>query len=404
METPPPASQRPPSLVMKPRLLLPLLVLLGIVAVVAWRLTAARASAQSATAAAAAARAPRSVPVVIADAVERDVPVWLSGIGAVQAYNTVTVRPRVGGTLDSVNFSEGQTVAAGDVIAQIDPRPYRAALDRAIAQKAQYDAQLKNARLELVRIRSLVASNAESRQLLEQNEAAVAQYEALSAGAQAAIDAARLDLDFTTVRAPIAGRTGVRRVDAGNIVTAGQPDGLVVLTQIQPVSVVFTLPQRHLAALRPGAQKAAADAASRLIVQALDDQGGVLADGRLDLVDNQIDAATGTLRLKATFPNASLALWPGQFVSARVLVETRPHAVVVPTPVVQNGLDGPFAYVVTGSNTVEPRPVKPGPVLDGYTLIESGLLPGERVVVDGHAKLKPGSLVRNAEHGARSAE
>ncbi|OAM88811.1 efflux transporter periplasmic adaptor subunit [Termitidicoccus mucosus] len=389
---------------MKPRLLLPLLVLLGIVAVVAWRLTAARASAQSATAAAAAARAPRSVPVVIADAVERDVPVWLSGIGAVQAYNTVTVRPRVGGTLDSVNFSEGQTVAAGDVIAQIDPRPYRAALDRAIAQKAQYDAQLKNARLELVRIRSLVASNAESRQLLEQNEAAVAQYEALSAGAQAAIDAARLDLDFTTVRAPIAGRTGVRRVDAGNIVTAGQPDGLVVLTQIQPVSVVFTLPQRHLAALRPGAQKAAADAASRLIVQALDDQGGVLADGRLDLVDNQIDAATGTLRLKATFPNASLALWPGQFVSARVLVETRPHAVVVPTPVVQNGLDGPFAYVVTGSNTVEPRPVKPGPVLDGYTLIESGLLPGERVVVDGHAKLKPGSLVRNAEHGARSAE
>lgn len=389
---------------MKPRLLLPLLVLLGIVAVVAWRLTAARASAQSATAAAAAARAPRSVPVVIADAVERDVPVWLSGIGAVQAYNTVTVRPRVGGTLDSVNFSEGQTVAAGDVIAQIDPRPYRAALDRAIAQKAQYDAQLKNARLELVRIRSLVASNAESRQLLEQNEAAVAQYEALSAGAQAAIDAARLDLDFTTVRAPIAGRTGVRRVDAGNIVTAGQPDGLVVLTQIQPVSVVFTLPQRHLAALRPGAQKAAADAASRLIVQALDDQGGVLADGRLDLVDNQIDAATGTLRLKATFLNASLALWPGQFVSARVLVETRPHAVVVPTPVVQNGLDGPFAYVVTGSNTVEPRPVKPGPVLDGYTLIESGLLPGERVVVDGHAKLKPGSLVRNAEHGARSAE
>ncbi len=401
METPPPASPRPPSFIMKPRLLLPLFVFLGLAAVVAWRFTASRAAARSAHAAAVAARAPRAVPVVITDAAERDMPVWLSGIGSVQAYNTVTVRPRVAGTLDSVNFTEGQPVAAGDVIAQIDPRPYRAALDRAIAQKAQYDAQLKNARLELVRIRSLVASNAESRQLLEQNEAAVAQYEALSAGAQAAIDAARLDLDFTTVRAPIAGRTGVRRLDAGNIVTAGQPEGLVVLTQLQPVSVVFTLPQRYLAALRPGDQGAAA---SRPVVQALDDQGGMLAEGRLELVDNQIDAATGTLRLKAVFPNENLALWPGQFVSARILVETRPHAVVVPTPVVQNGLDGPFAYVVTGSSTVEPRPVKPGPVLDGYTLIESGLTPGERVVVDGHAKLKPGSLVRDVEHGTRTVE
>ncbi|MDR0902358.1 MAG: efflux RND transporter periplasmic adaptor subunit [Opitutaceae bacterium] len=396
---------------MKPRLFLVFVLLLGIAAVVAWRLTAARASARSASAAATAARSPRAVPVVLAEAVERDVPVWLSGIGAVQAYNTVIVRPRVGGTLDSVNFTEGQGVAAGDIIAQIDPRPYRAALDRAVAQKAQYDAQLKNARLELNRIRSLVASNAESRQLLEQNEAAVAQYEALSAVAQAAIDTARLDLDFTTVRAPIAGRTGVRRLDAGNIVTAGQPEGLVVLTQLQPVSVVFTLPQRHLAALRPASQTAAATnsataaaANARLVVQALADDGALLGEGRLDLMDNQIDAATGTLRLKATFPNENLALWPGQFVSARVLVETRRRSVVVPVTVVQNGMDGPFAYIVTGSNTVEPRPVKPGPVLDGYTLIESGLRPGERVVADGHAKLKPGSLVTNAERGLRNAE
>lgn len=336
---------------------------------------------------------PRPVAVVLATVGQRDMPIWLTGIGAVQASSTVTIRPRVGGVLDEVAFSEGALVTAGDVLARIDPRPYRATLAQASAKKAQDEAQVANAKRELERIRELVASEAESQRTLDQQESTLAQLMAQVAADQAALDAAQLDLDFTTVRSPITGRTGVRQVDAGNVVTANQAAGLVVVTSLQPIDVLFTLPQQMLGALRQRGE------AAPLAVQALNDDGTVLAKGRLTLIDNQIDSATGTLRLKATFPNTDQALWPGQFVAARVLVDTRRQALVVPTEVVQAGINGPFVYVVKADSTVEVRAVKVGPVVTGQTVIEDGLHDGEQVVRDGQSRLKPGSTV-----AAQSAE
>jgi multidrug efflux system membrane fusion protein len=311
-----------------------LVVLVAAGAAAVWRV---RASG-SGTGTAARPSGPQAAVVLVALAESRDVPVWLSGIGTVQAYNTVTVRPRVGGSLDQVNFTEGATVKEGDVLAQIDPRPYRSVLSQAQAKKAQDEAQLTNAKLELTRVESLVKNNAVSRQVLDQSQASVAQLTAVVQSDQAALEAAQLDLDFTTVRAPIAGRTGVRLVDAGNVVTANQGAGIVVVTQLKPISLVFALPQKDLPFLRRHMQPGAGP----LTAQALNDDGSVLDEGRLELIDNQIDINTGTLKLKATFANEKLALWPGQFASARVLVETHKNAVVVPSESIQPGLDGPF--------------------------------------------------------------
>lgn len=369
---------------MKTRWVFATLLVVGIGAAVAWKMKPAAKPA-----AAGGGRGGGAVPVVGIDVSQRDMPIWLSGLGTVQAFNTVTVRPRVNGSLDTVNFTEGQTVKAGDVLAQIDPRPYRAALEQAKAKKAQDEAQLANAQRDLTRIRALVESDAESRRILEQQEATVAQYSAIIQADQAAVDAAQLDFDFTTVRAPIAGRTGVRLVDAGNLVTASQSTGLVVITQLQPVSILFTVPQQHLPALR---KRLLADS-SQPQVQAVSEIGEPLARGKLELIDNQIDTSTGTARLKATFANEDSALWPGQYVTAAVLVETRNQAVVVPTEVVQAGLDGPFAYVIKADNTVEARAIKPGPAVESFTIIENGLKAGERVVRDGQSKLQPGAHV-----------
>jgi multidrug efflux system membrane fusion protein len=374
---------------MKPRLVLSVVLLLGVGGVLAWRFMPGRQAAPQAKASGGGGGGAKGIPVVTATVALRDMPLWLSGLGTVQAFNTVTVRPRVSGTLDSINFTEGQSVKAGDVLAQIDPRPYRSALEQARAKKAQNEAQLSNARRELDRIRALVESDAESRRILEQQEASVAQLAAVARADQAAVEAAQLDLDFTTVRAPIAGRTGVRSVDAGNLVTANQGTGIVVITQLQPVSLVFTLPQQHLPALRRRLQ---ADPSAPLVVAA-GDQGIPLAQGKLDLIDNQIDTSTGTVRLKASFANDDTALWPGQFVNARILVETRSQAAVVPAEVVQAGLDGPFAYVIRSDSSVEARQIKPGPTVDAFTVIESGLKPGEQVVSDGQSKLQPGARV-----------
>lgn len=349
-----------------------------------WRFLAKpRATAKPAAAAGAGAR---GVPVVTVVVSSRDVPIWLSGLGTVQAFNSVTIRPRVNGTLDQVNFIEGQSVKAGDILARIDPRPYQSAFDQAKARKAQDDAQLANARRERDRVKELVASDAESQRLLDQQEASVLQYTALVQAGQAAVDAAQLDLDFTTVRSPIAGRTGVRMVDAGNLVTANQGGGIVVVAQLQPVSVMFNVPQQNLPAMR---QRMSADS-SPVLVKALAMDGAVLGEGKLELMDNQIDTTTGTLRLKATFANDDLSLWPGQFVSSRVLVETRSQAMVVPAEVVQAGIDGPFIYVVKTDDTVEARPIKTGPTVDGFTVIEKGLRVGEQVVRAGQSKLQPG--------------
>lgn len=373
---------------MKPRWIFALLLLAGIGAALYWRYKPAAKPAAVASGAGS-----RGVAVVTAQVTVRDMPIWLSGLGTVQASNTVTVRPRVSGSLDKVNFTEGQTVQAGDILAQIDPRPYRSALEQSKARQAQNAAQLANARRDLERIRELVASDAESRRILEQQEASVAQLAAVAQADQAAVDAAQLDLDFTTVRAPIAGRTGVRLVDAGNLVTASQGAGLVVITQLQPVSVVFAIAQQHLPALRRRLQTDPSPPA----VRAVSESNEALATGQLELIDNQIDTSTGTVRLKATFPNTDLSLWPGQFVTGLVLVETRQQALVVPAEVVQAGLDSPFAYVVKADATVEARPLKPGPTVDAFTVIESGLQAGERVVRDGQSKLQPGARIATGD-------
>lgn len=335
------------------------------------------------------ANANRPVAVIATKVVSQDIPVWLSGIGTVQAYNTVTVRPRVSGTLEQVNFVEGSMVKVGDVLAQIDPRPYRSVLDQAVARKAQNEAQLTNARQELTRVQTLLKSNAVSEQTLDQAKATVAQLEAAVLADKAAIDAAQLDLDFTTVRAPIAGRTGIRQLDAGNIVTENQDQGLVALTQLKPISVVFTLPQHHLPALR----KHMLPDAEAMVVQAVSEDGELLDEGKLELIDNQIDVNTGTLRLKASFTNEKLNLWPGQFITARILVETRKAATVAMPEAIKPGLDGTYAYLIQADNRVEARIVKTGLSVDGWTIIEEGLKPGDQIVLEGHIKLKPGSLV-----------
>ncbi|MBP8255786.1 MAG: efflux RND transporter periplasmic adaptor subunit [Opitutaceae bacterium] len=334
------------------------------------------------------------IVVVSSEVGQRDVPLWLPGLGSVQAYNTVTVRPQVNGRLEQISFIEGQRVNVGDVLARIDPRPYEAALDRAKAARAQHEAQMDSATRELARVRALVESAAEGTRLLEQQEATVAECKALIQADDAAIATAQLDLDFTFVRAPIPGTTGVRMVDAGNLVTSSQATGIVVITQLQPISVVFNLPQQHLQAVR---HQMIQDP-SPLRVQALGDKGAVLAEGKLELIDNLIDASTGTVRLKATFENRDSALWPGQFVNARVLVETRRQATVVPSEVIQSGLNGPFAYVIKSDHTVEARRVTPGPTVEGLTIVEDGLKPGEKVVRDGQSKLQPGAKVSTGEH------
>lgn len=333
------------------------------------------------------------VAVIVGEVKRADVPVWLSGIGSVKASNTVTVRPRVGGSLDKILFTEGALVKAGDIIAEIDPRPYEAVLSQAKAKKLQDEASLANARLEEARFANLLKISAVSEQQSEQATAAVAQLAALVEADVAAIQSATLDLEFTKVRAPISGRTGVRLVDAGNLVTANQETGIVVITELQPIDVIFTLPQQNLPALssatKPGAPK--------LEVEALDEDAKVLGVGKLELVDNQIDATTGTLKLKAKFPNENLALWPGQFVSARVLVETRRDSLVVAPEAVQPGIDGPFCYVMKADQSVEARPIKTGLRADAGMVIEEGLKAGEKVVVTGHSKLRPGMKVAPQE-------
>lgn len=331
----------------------------------------------------------KAVPVTAVVAVTRDVPIWLAGLGTVQAFNRVTIRPRVSGVLDEIHFTEGQTVTAGDVLARIDPRPYASLLAQAKGKVAQSSAQLDNARLALTRVTDLVQRGADSRQNFDQVTANVAQFTAQEQADSAAQAAAQLNLDFTTVKAPITGRTGVRMIDQGNLVTASQDAGLVVISQFQPISVVFTLPQENLPAIR---QRMLADG-TPLTTQVLQADGQQLAEGQLELIDNQIDTNSGTMKLKATFPNTDQALWPGQFLTARVLVATRKQAVVVPTQVIKAGPDGLFVYIVQADQTVAMRKVTTGPRVDEITIIEDGLKAGDQVVLDGQSKLQPGAAV-----------
>jgi membrane fusion protein, multidrug efflux system len=329
-----------------------------------------------------------AIPVIATIAESRNVSDYLTGLGTVQAFNRVTIHVRVDGELQDISFTEGQFVHTGDVLARIDPRPFQAALDQAKAKKAQDQAVLIAAQKDLVRAKTLIDKNFQTQQVVDQTQARVDQLIATIDADQAMIENAETQLGYTTIVSPLDGRMGIRLIDKGNLVHASDPGGLVVITQVQPIAVIFSLSQDYLqnvtAAMKQGDLKVTAY--SR-------DNTTRLGEGTLLLIDNQIDAATGTLRLKASFPNQDDALWPGQFVNARLELAMRRGTVAVPAQVIQRGPDNLYAYVIRQDQTVERRAIKIGPVRDGLAVIESGLTRGERVVVDGQFKLRPGAKV-----------
>src|SRR5579864_8496122 len=328
------------------------------------------------------------VPVLVTAATKSDVPVYLDAVGTIKALNTVTVSPQVDGKLLSVGFKEGDDVKKGDVLAQIDPTTYQAQLDQAIAKKAQDEAQLANAKLDLDRYEKLAATNAINRQQADTQKALVAQDEALVKSDQAAIESAQATLGYTTIVAPIDGRTGVRMVDEGNIVHASSSPAIVVITQIQPISVIFNLPQQNID------QVNAAFVKGPLQVDALHpENNAVIEGGKLTVVDNQVDQTTGTVKLKAEFPNAGLQLWPGQFVNIRLLIDTLKDVVTIPTGAVQRGPNGTFVYTIKDDNTASMRPIVVQKQDETQTVVKSGLAVGERVVTTGFVRLTDSSKV-----------
>jgi multidrug efflux system membrane fusion protein len=334
------------------------------------------------------------IPIVAGVVMKKDVPIYLDGLGTVQAFNSVSVHVRVDGQLQKVAFTEGQQVKAGDFLAQIDPEPFKAQLGQAVAKKHEDDAQFVNAQVQLERDTDLLKQKIVSQQDYDTQKALTVQLEAAVKADQAAIDSANVQLNYTRVISPIDGRTGIRLVDQGNIVHATDQNGLVVITQLHPISVVFTVPEQKVSAIQKE------KAVRPLQVLAVDrDNRTVLGKGELAVVDNQIDTTTGTIRMKATFPNEDGQLWPGQFVNTRLLLNVRTNGLVVPASVVQRGQEGPYAFIITEASTVEMRPVKAGQIENGEVLIEEGLQPGERVVVDGQFKLQNGSKVKPAENG-----
>ena len=332
---------------------------------------------------------PAPVPVEVAAASTADVPVYLEGLGTVQAFNTVTVKTRVDGQIQKVSFVEGQHVKAGDLLVQIDPRPYQASYDQVVAKKAQDEAQLANAKLDLDRYTALLKASAAPRQQADTQRALVTQLEATLRVDQGAIDAAKVQLDYTGITSPIDGITGIRLVDQGNIVHATDTNGIVVVTQLQPISVVFSLPEDNLQSVSQ------AMAQSPVAVAALSRDGKTELDrGTLLLIDNMIDQTTGTIRLKATFPNPHNALWPGQFLNIRLLLQTEHNVLTVPSAAVGRGPDGLFTYVVKPDSTVEMRTVTVGQDTGAIAVIASGLAPGDRVVTAGQYRVQPGALVQ----------
>jgi multidrug efflux system membrane fusion protein len=328
------------------------------------------------------------LPVLAATPRTQDVPVYLDGVGAVRALNNVTVRPQVDGKLIAVNFTEGQDVKKGDVLGEIDPVIYKAQFDQAVAKKAQDEAQLANQRLDLIRYQQLAASNAGSKQQADTQRAVVAQQEALVNADQAAIDNAQAMLGYTKIVAPLSGRAGLRQVDQGNIIHAADVTGLVVITQLQPVAVQFSLPQQQIVRVN------AASAKGALAVDVFGNDGITVVDtGKLAGIDNQVDQTTGTLKLKAEFPNANFQLWPGQFVNVRLKVETLPKAIVVPTSAVQRGPAGTFSYVIGDGDIVSAKPVTVTQQNETDAVIASGLSPTDRVVTTGFANLADGAKV-----------
>jgi multidrug efflux system membrane fusion protein len=330
------------------------------------------------------------VSVVAATARTADVPVYLDGVGTTKALNTANITSLVDGTLLSVDYHEGQDVKAGDVLARVDPVTYKAALDQAVAKKALDEAQLANAKVDLTRYTNLVKTNAIAPQQLDTQKALVAQLEAQVKLDQGAIDNAAAYLKWCTITSPIDGRTGIRLVDQGNVVHAATPTPIVIVTQIQPIALLFTLPQQQLGQINTAIAKANAAGTGALVVEALGADNKTVVDrGKLQVVNNQVDQTTGTIQLKAEFPNANLQLWPGQFVNVRLLIDTLRDVVVVPPVAVQRGPppNTNFVYVIQQDNTVSVRAVAVGQQNESQAVITRGLNAGDRVVTSGFTQL-----------------
>ena len=329
------------------------------------------------------------VPVTAGTVATTDVPVFLSAIGTVQAFNMVTIKSRVDGQIVKVAFSEGQDVKAGTALIQIDPRPYQALLDQAMATKQKDEAQLASAQSDLVRWAELVPQGVKSRQTYDQQKALVQQYQATIKADEAQIETARLNLSYADIRAPIDGRLGMRLVDAGNMVRATDAAGLVTISQLKPIFVSFTVPQENLHKIHEK------KAGGELTVLAFgSDNKTQLAEGKLSVIDNAIDQPTGTIRIKATFANADERLWPGEFVNVRLVLSVRKGAPTVPAQTVQDGPTGRYAYIIKEDGTVERRPVEVTAVQDGLAVIGKGLAVGDKVVVEGQYRLTNGARVR----------
>ncbi|SDP32449.1 efflux RND transporter periplasmic adaptor subunit [Afipia sp. GAS231] len=330
-----------------------------------------------------------AVPVKIAPVEKADFPVFLTGLGTVQGFNTVVVRTRVDGQINKIAFQEGQFVKEGDTLVEIDPRPFQAALDQATAKKAQDEANLANANLDLQRYTKL--GEFATRQQTDTQRSTVAQLTAQIQADAAAIYNAQTQLDYATVKAPISGVVGLRQVDIGNIVNAATQTGIVSIAQIEPIAVIFTAPEDQL----PDIKAALAASPPKTIALSTDGKR-VLSTGTLSLINNQVDTTSGTIRLKAVFDNKDHALWPGQSVSTRLLITTLKDATVVPDDAIQHGTDGLYAFAVTPENKAELRKIKSTRSIDGRSVVDEGLSPGEQVITAGQYKVQPGTLVSTA--------
>jgi len=344
--------------------------------------------------------APPAVPIVAGVVAQHDVPIYLSGVGTVIAYNTDVVRAQIQGQIISINFTEGQTVRAGDLLAQIDPRPYQALIDQYTGNLERDQAQLVNAQTNLGRYTTLGQKGWATPQLVETQNAQVGQLQAAIKSDQALIDAAKVELSYTRLTSPIDGVVGIRQIDVGNIISPSSTNGLVVVTQLDPISLIFTLPETDLPLIQQQQQK---DKTPLAVLAYTQDDKTLLDQGGLGLVNNEILQTTGSIQLKANFVNTSRRLWPGQLVNARLLVDTRHNGLTIGASAVQEGPDGPYAYVVNPDSSVAIRPIKVAQISDGQALIDSGLEANEQVVVDGQYKLQPGTHV-TILHGKAAQE
>lgn len=339
--------------------------------------------------------APAAVPVVARTVLQHDVPIYLRGVGTVIAYNNVIVRSQITGQLIKIAFTQGQTVKKGDLLAEIDPRPYQAQLDEATANRDRDQAQVGNAQANLNRYLPLAKNGWASSQLVDTTKAQLAQLQAMVRSDEGAIEQAKTNLSYTQLRSPIDGVTGIRQIDIGNIIHPTDTNGLVDITQIQPISLLFSLPQTDFVEINRQIGKGGL----KVLAFSQDDKTQ-LDEGKVDLVDNQIVQTTGTIRVRASFPNAKRMLWPGELINARLLIETRHNGLTIPASAIQQGPHGPFVWVIRPDQTVTTRPVNVAEISNGNALIDSGLEANEKVVVDGQYRLQAGTRVQELQGNA----